>query len=340
MEDQNESKKNNQKPHDSTEITTVQEAKSNPGNNASSSKNEKWYKKRPDWAHVFQLLGIIIAGAVASIYWQQLQVMSGQLREMESGSWQSTHLVVTTAQQASATHELAVQAKNQADRTKDVADRALAQANATNRLAAETRRQSDIARDAMNSNIELSREGQRPWVGLQAVQCNGCTIAADRSLNIQDLAGLIANTGRTPALQMVIDNYVAINVPKGDPVPDWPSIERKRKEDEERPFQIPPNLPPWMAAEMAKSLEEVKKDMAFRKSVSVLPPNGTRILHFLPSIKIGREPFPNREQKVSYVVGQISYYDALRNRQYTTIFCMVNDFGTDFRFCPTGNDMN
>jgi len=37
------------------------------------------------------------------------------------------------------THELAAQAKNQADRTKDVADRALTQANATNELARQAR---------------------------------------------------------------------------------------------------------------------------------------------------------------------------------------------------------
>lgn len=269
-----------------------------------------------------------------------------QWHEMRKGGEDTKALAGAAKAQAEAAQATAQAAKSQADNTatlaKDTHDLAIAaskQAAATSDLARQAARSASIAKDALQSSVESSREGRRPWVGLQAVQCNGCTIEADRSLNIQDLAGLITNTGRTPALQMVVDNYVAINVLKSDPIPDWPSIERKRKEDEERAFQIRPNLPPAMAAEIVKSLEEVKKDMAFRKSISVLPPNGTRTLHFLPSIKIGREPFPSRDQKVTYVVGQITYYDSGKDRQYTTVFCMVNDFGIDFRFCPTGNDM-
>src|SRR5260370_34929045 len=72
------------------------------------------------------------------------------------------------------THELAVQAKNQADRTKDIADRALAQSNATNRLAVEAKRQADIARDPMNSNIESRKQHVRPGVGLKLLQCKNC----------------------------------------------------------------------------------------------------------------------------------------------------------------------
>ncbi len=286
---------------------------------------KSWLRRAASEANAADWIIAAFTVVIALVGILQWRVIGGQLDEMKKGGTD--------------THELAVQAKNQADRTRDIADRTLAQADATNRLAAEAKRQADIARAAMNSSIELSREDRRPWVGLQAVQCNGCTIGEDRSLNIRDLAGLIANTGRTPALQMVIDNYVAVNAAKSDPIPDWSSIERKRKQDEERAFRISPNLPPNMAAEISKSLEKVKRDMAFQKSIGVLPPNGTRVLHFLPSIKVGREPFPSRNERVTYVIGQIIYYDKQGDRQYTTVFCMVNDIGVDFRFCPTGNDM-
>jgi hypothetical protein len=56
------------------------------------------------------------------------------------------------------THELAVQAKNQAERTKDIADRALAQATATKKLAEQAAQSNKIAVDSM-------RQAQRPWIG-------------------------------------------------------------------------------------------------------------------------------------------------------------------------------
>jgi hypothetical protein len=201
-----------------------------------------------------------------------------------------------------------------------------------------------IARDsekAMTASAEASRLDQRPWVGLQTIQCNGCTTSADSRINVHDLVGVVVNTGKTPALQMVIEQHVAINTLKVDPIPDWPSIERQSKEAEERAFENPPNTPPDLAARRTEIFEKVKKDMAFKKSVSVLPPNATRILNFVPSFKIAREPGgASHEERITYVVGRIAYYDSRRDKQYTTTFCMVNDSGVDFRFCSTGNDMN
>jgi len=261
-------------------------------------------------------------------------------KSISEASKQTEKLISAANIQACAATKNALSAQQSAQAASDFATQAKGINTQTEAAVRQFQRIAGDSEKAMTTSAEASRLDQRPWVGLQAVQCNDCTIAADRSLNIQDLAGLIANTGRTPALQMVIDNYVAINELKSKPIPDWPTIERERKEEEERAFRIPQNVPPSMAAEIAKSLENVKKETAFRKSVSVLPPNGTRVLHFMPSIKVAREPIPNRDdERVTYVIGQITYYDTRRDRQYTTVFCMVNDFGTDFRFCPTGNDM-
>jgi hypothetical protein len=273
--------------------------------------------------------------AVATIVY----VCTYQRASRETG--EQTNKIISAANiQASAAAQNAISAQQSAQAASDFAKQAKGINTQTEAAVKQFQRIAGDSEKAIMASAEASRHDQRPWVGLQAVQCNGCTIETDRSLSIQDLAGLIANTGKTPALQMVIDNYVAVNVPKSDPIPDWSSIERQRKEEEERAFRVSPGLPPDVATEVSKSFEKVKRDMAFRKSVSVLPPNGTRVLHFLPSIKIGREPFPNQNEKVTYVIGQITYYDSRRDRQYTTVFCMVNDFGVEFRFCPTGNDMN
>ncbi len=280
--------------------------------------------KATDWA-----ITVLTGGLLLVSYWQW-QAISGQLGEMKASGKQTDALIGLFQQQV---YEL----KKQVSDTHDLAVAAGKQAIATSDSARQAARSANTAKDALQSSIELSREDRRPWVGLQAVQCNGCTIEADRSLKVGELLGVLANTGRTPALQMIVHDYVAINVKK-DPIPDWPSIEREQKEMEERSFRIPPNLPPDMAAEITKSLEDVKKDMAPEKTV--LPPNGIRTLRLLASVKVGRDlPTSMRNMKVTYVVGQITYFDARQDRQYTTTFCMRNDFGIEFRFCPTGNDM-
>jgi hypothetical protein len=98
-----------------------------------------------DWAIVLLTAAIVVVG-----YWQW-QAISGQLEEMKKGSTD--------------THELAVQAKNQADRTKDIADRALAQATATNKLAQEAKRSADATFVANKIAVEAMRQSQRPWIG-------------------------------------------------------------------------------------------------------------------------------------------------------------------------------
>jgi hypothetical protein len=280
-------------------------------------------------------IALLTAGNVGVSFWYA----SITKRAAEDSGRQTQRLISAANIQASAATKNATSAQQSAQAASDFAIQAHGINTQTEAAVRQFQRIAGDSERAMNASVDASRLDQRPWVGLQVVQCNGCTIAEDRSLNVQDLVGVIANTGKTPALQMIIDNDVAINALKSDPIPDWPSIERRRKDEEERAFRVPQNAPPDMAAEIAKTLEKVKRDIAFRKSVSVLPPNGTRVLHFVPSFKVTREMFPNRDnERVTYVIGRITYFD--RDRQHTTTFCMVNDLGIDFRFCSTGNDMN
>src|SRR5467141_782306 len=134
-----------------------------------------------------------------------------QWNEMRKGGEDTKALAKEAKAQADASKLIAESAKSQADNTdklaKDTHQLAVAagnQATATGDLARQAARSANTAKEALQSSIELSREDGRPWVGLQAVQCNGCTIEADRSLKVGELLGVIANTGRTPALQMIV----------------------------------------------------------------------------------------------------------------------------------------
>jgi len=97
----------------------------------------------------------LVQAVIFGLQWRemnrQFRTMDRQLKEMENGGRD--------------THELAVQAKNQADRTKDMADRALAQANATNKLALEAKRSADANSAANKIAVDAMRQSQRPWIG-------------------------------------------------------------------------------------------------------------------------------------------------------------------------------
>ncbi len=114
----------------------------------------------------------------------QLGVMDQQLTEMKAGGTD--------------THELAVQAKNQADRTKDVADSALRQANATNRLAVEARRSATSGEEFLalaRTNAVLER---RPYVWI--VRLEPAVIEKDKQIT---WTAHFTNYGRSPAIRLL-----------------------------------------------------------------------------------------------------------------------------------------
>lgn len=46
------------------------------------------------------------------------------------------------------------------------------------------------------------------------------------------------------------------------------------------------------------------------------------------------------EKTVFYAVGKITYYDTRRYKMHVGRVCLINESGVDFRFCPSGNDMD
>jgi hypothetical protein len=106
---------------------------------------------RPHWADraIAICTGLILLSYITGNYFscQQLKLTESTLKEVQKGGTD--------------THELAVQAKNQADRTKDISTHALAQAEATNKLAGEAKRSANLAQAGLSASVDA----ERPWIG-------------------------------------------------------------------------------------------------------------------------------------------------------------------------------
>jgi len=140
-----------------------------------------------EWAQVIINFALAVIGVIALyIYDGQLKVMSGQLKEMHDSGAQTDTLIGLYQRQVE-------QVTKQATDTHDLAERTLAQAQATNRLAKEAKRSADIAQEAIKSQIKLSNEERRSWLGLGKVSMT--------KFDEQGVRLLIpfTNTGKTPA---------------------------------------------------------------------------------------------------------------------------------------------
>jgi hypothetical protein len=104
------------------------------------------------------LTAILAAANIGYVIYagKQFGIMNGQLQQMESGGRQTDTMLSLMQQelsqitrQAGDTHELAVQAKNQADRTKDIADRTIQEVAANQKAAAAAKSASETAKDSL-----------------------------------------------------------------------------------------------------------------------------------------------------------------------------------------------
>jgi hypothetical protein len=104
------------------------------------------------WLIGISAASIILNAVIALIYFGQLKQMRISTQAAESAANTAAQTLKEIRASSTDTHELAVQAKNQADRTKDIANRALIQASATNKL------------------VELSQKtfeaAERPYIGV------------------------------------------------------------------------------------------------------------------------------------------------------------------------------
>jgi hypothetical protein len=146
---------------------------------------------------------------------KQLGVMAGQLKQMEGTSTQTDQMIWLIRQQlaqltkqATDTHELAAQAKDQTESTKDIADRALTQATATNELARQAKRSADSSERAINEASRHAQEAldesikayvldQRPWIGVYEAPI----IHWDKDGFRMQV--VFENSGKTPAIKII-----------------------------------------------------------------------------------------------------------------------------------------
>jgi hypothetical protein len=92
---------------------------------------EKDIRSGERWLIGISAAGVILNFIIALIYYGQLQQMRKSTNAATSAADTADKTLKEIRAGSGDTHELAVQAKNQADRTKDIADRALAQAKAS-----------------------------------------------------------------------------------------------------------------------------------------------------------------------------------------------------------------
>lgn len=166
-------------------------------------------------------VGILVGAVVCVIYGFQLHVMKSQLAEMKGGSTDTHELAVQAKNQADAAKAQSDATKAQAESTKAVATSGLDQAKATNKLAVESARSADAA--VANSkaaqmtavtaqkNLLLAERvlfvQERPWVGTSIFNA---TVDSDGKIS-----GTIAfnNFGRSPAFDVEMRTACTITKP-------------------------------------------------------------------------------------------------------------------------------
>jgi len=286
---------------------------------AESKKRDKEYKDKQlslDRKMVlFTFLLVICTAVVGVINAWQARIASRSAKAAESAATTASNTLIEIKTSSTDTHELAVQAKNQADRTKDVADRALDQAKATNLLAAQAKRQADIARDAMNSTIEASKLDGRAWFGVSDFEI----LQYDPSDTKKPFRFQISfrNTGKTPARQInesgifqVYDSRLS-----GPTDADWKTFLGYFSQSKER-YVAAPNA-------TRKAIFDSSMDAATHEF----------IVRNYPAIKQGTQ--------FLYYFGQATYLD-INDRPHTTKFCLVlaQPETKQLAHCGKGNEMD
>jgi hypothetical protein len=170
------------------QIWEVNKANPEPANDCAKDPPQKWYKKIV-WKEVLETVAVLVGIAVCKIYWDQLQVMSRQLGEMQGGSTQTSQLIVNAAHQASGIHDLAVAAGKQAN-----------QASIQARAAQDAANTSIKEFGVMQKQLEAA---DRPWVSITIYPSSA--LAYDGSTIRGQFLFIPKNVGRSPAQNVWIN---------------------------------------------------------------------------------------------------------------------------------------
>lgn len=169
------------------------------------------------------------------------------------------------------THELATQAKSQADAAKSLADAAKSQSDNTAKLATAagdqveqlrglvtaTKEQNQVLSDqiktgekdaekALSASVDNSRRDQRAWVGVVSVQTEGGTSTQDY-FSFQNVILTIHNSGKTPALKLSGQCCMFKTLIRTDPIPDYDAEVAADAEARQREIEAQIRRNPQMA---------------------------------------------------------------------------------------------
>ena len=201
----------------------------------------------------------------------------------------------------------------------------------------ETHALAKATRDAVDTNLRLSNEDKRAWVGVQQISCDKCdsTIGGPGQPNtviVGDLYIWVINTGKTPAVDMIISHVLITNRPQSQPIPSFGSDTKDQSQiaDEmvERLRQGRNPLTP-------EQIEVAKRDLEPPKQI--LAPNAPLKIVIASGAVVQRNV---QDRMVEYGLVKITYYDTGRETLHSTMVCVMNDWDSEWKFCPTGNDMN
>jgi hypothetical protein len=245
----------------------------------------------------------------------QWNAMNGQLSEMRSGSVDTGHLVEATQKQAGAAAQqvgsmaaLAINARNQADRTKDLADRMKDQADRTRELVAQSRVSADATKSAADTAAITLRQSQeafaletRPLVWVRKFDSTDMTNGRPTLVNITFVNG---GKGIARNIDSKDRNFVVAESEKG-------ALARGAVFSDSTPNRgtsLPPGEPLFITVAGTLSVADVRDIIA-------------RIKHI-------------------YVFGSLIYSDANNVRHRTNWCTVIIPEGHSFGECQYANDMN
>jgi hypothetical protein len=168
-------------------------------------KLEKDIKTGERWLIKIGAAGVIMNVVIALIYYGQLREMRKSTNAATSAAETADKTLKEIRSGSSDTHELAVQAKNQADRAKEIAAQTLAQATAANKLA-----------ENAGESLANSKASIRPWVDAQKIVSKADLNEGTVTVNVE-----VVNSGSSPALHAV--TYMEARPMCGADAQDFPS---------------------------------------------------------------------------------------------------------------------
>jgi hypothetical protein len=254
-------------------------------------------------------------------------------------SWQA-HSAKVSADAAQVSADAAKSASDTAAKTlleaqRGDADQARANARARNDAKQAAESSNRLTMRSLQAAIDNFQQEQRPWIGLQNFTCSNCKLERieprqllhppSETFSVGQLSGLIANTGKTPAVQVEFNAVITTRRAK-DPIPNWDSIQKESLQ------RIP--------IEDREQIIEAEREAS---PPAVMPPSYAQWYPLIQRFGATRERTSPRDSERIYAVGKITYLDVRRKTLYVTTFCLVDIWWasgeSSFQFCSEGNDM-